>query len=469
MSFDFSIIQQDPRVRAIVQENLLERAFHDALFPELIFRAEAVPQEWPAGIGDTHVFTGTGLIQPNCQPLRPGAEPTPKSYEIEQWTAQIQQYADAAPDTHMPTDMLAIANLLMRNTQLCGVQAAQSLNRIVRNKLYNAAEAGWTVADGGPTAGTSLRVRSLNGFTRARQSTGTANRVQFAAVSATNPLAVMIDDGGTLTANTVVGYAPDNAGDEVGPGVLTLGSALTAVANRAAVLANDRSLVVNAGGGYRTDDLGANDLPTLSDIRSVLASMRQDNVPPHPDMHMHAHMDPTSESLMFKDSEFQRLFTGVPESYQYGNFVFQRMLGTLFIRNKECPIPSTVVNGTTGSFSVADPFGPDLYNAGANTGMEVHRMLFTGFGGIIEFYSNLQGLISEVGIAGKVGPIQVSMNGIDVFSERIQLVIRQPQGRLQDMISAAWKFIGDWPVRTDSLSGSAKRIKRFGVVRHGVS
>ena len=54
---DFSLILQSPAVRSIVQENLLERAFHDSLFPGLMFRAEANPVAWPGGTGDTHIFT----------------------------------------------------------------------------------------------------------------------------------------------------------------------------------------------------------------------------------------------------------------------------------------------------------------------------------------------------------------------------------------------------------------------------
>ncbi len=110
---DFSIILQSPEVRQIVQENILERSFHDALFPRLMFRGEASPVPWPAGIGDTQIFSAPGLIPVDTRPLVPGQDPVPASYPMEQWTAQLQQYAGTI-DTHMPTSMVAIVNLFRR-------------------------------------------------------------------------------------------------------------------------------------------------------------------------------------------------------------------------------------------------------------------------------------------------------------------------------------------------------------------
>ena len=164
---DFSVILQSPEVRQIVQENFLERQFHDALFPKTLFRAEATPVAWPAGVGDTQIFSAPGLIPVDARPTAPGVDPTPASYPIEQWQAQLQQYSGTI-DTHMPTSMVAIANLFLRNTQQLGLMSAQTLNRVSRNRMYAAALSGHTVADGAQVAVTTLRVKRLNGLTRAR-------------------------------------------------------------------------------------------------------------------------------------------------------------------------------------------------------------------------------------------------------------------------------------------------------------
>src|SRR5262249_9227022 len=137
-------------------------------FPRLMFRGEAEPIVWPANVGDTMVFTGTGLIKKKLKPVTPGTDPQPSSYQYEQWTAQLNQYADTI-DTPIAAWIVAIASLMYRNAQQLGLSAGQSLNALVRNRMYAAALSGWTVADGAQSGVTTLRVKRLNGFTRARR------------------------------------------------------------------------------------------------------------------------------------------------------------------------------------------------------------------------------------------------------------------------------------------------------------
>ena len=222
---DFGVAVMTPEIRSIIQEGYLERAFHDALFPQLIYRGDVMSVPWPGEVGDQQIFTGKGLIPPKGRPLAPGVDPEPVSYALEQWEATLQSYASTI-DTHMPTSVQAIADLLMQNAAQLGLQAAQTLNRLVRDRMHNAAESGWTVANGanaGPSS-TSLPVMRLNGFTRARRpDLANGSRVRFSQVSASNPLRITVNG----VANTVVGYTADTNGDELGPGTLTLGSAIT--------------------------------------------------------------------------------------------------------------------------------------------------------------------------------------------------------------------------------------------------
>ncbi len=465
---DFSIILQTPEVRNIVQENLLERAFHDALFPRMMFRAEAAVQPWPAGIGDTQIFSAPGLIPVSTKPLVPGFDPTPVSYPMEQWKAQLQQYAGTI-DTHMPTSMQAIVNLFMRNAHQLGMQSAQSLNRIVRNRMYAAALSGWTVTDGAQAAVTSLRVKRLNGFTTARNPLITgASVVRFDPVSSSNPLSVIIRDTSPAdVTRNVIGFVPDVPGDENGPGIVVLDIAVT-VADRAYVYSEDRSAITRVGGGNKVDDVGSTDIPTLADVRTAVSQFWQQNVPEHSDGRFHCHLDPVSQTKIFADAEFQRLLTSMPDYYMYKQFALGELLNTVFYRNSECPVPETVVGGLTGTYSDDDPFVGELFNNGvAATGIKVHRMLFSAQGGIMEYFSDLQNLITEAGITGAVADPRIVNNGIEIFSERIQMIIRAPLNRLQDMVATSWKFIGDWPLRTDAATGSRARYKRFHVIEHG--
>lgn len=467
---DFSIILQSPEVRQIVQQNMLERAFHDALFPRLLFRGEATPQPFPTNIGDTLNFSAPGLIPVNAQPLSPEADPLPTSYTFEQWTAQMQQYAGTI-DTHMPTSIVAIAQLFLRNAHQLGLQAARTMNTITRDRMYNAAESGWTVADGAQS-GTSLRVKRLNGFTRARNpNLANGSPVQFTFVSANNPLTITVFDNGAATANTVVGYTSDTAGDEFGPGVLTLGTATTSVLDRAYVYSVDATDIVRVGGGLKVDTITSTNIPTLADVRTVTATFWQNNVPEHPDGRFHVHLDPVSQSRLFADNEFQRLLTALPDYYMYRQFALGELLGNVFFRNSECPIAQTVIGGSTATFDQRDPFAPELYSLGVTTAtnassIPLHRMLFTAQGGMFEYYTDLNQLITEAGVTGKVGDPRIVNNGIEVSSDRIQMIIRGPLNRLQDLVSTSWKFIGDWPIRTDAATGDAARYKRFNVIIH---
>jgi hypothetical protein len=275
--------------------------------------------------------------------------------------------------------------------------------------------------------------------------------------------------GATPAANTITGFTADNPGDEVGPGTITLGTAITgAAADRAAVYTSDRTFIVRSGGGLSIDALLATDIPTLADVRSAVANLQDENVPEHPDGRYHCHAGPTSISKIFSDGEFQRLLTALPDYYMYKQFALGELLGCVFFRNNESPSATKVVGGDTATYDLRDPFAGELYVGGVTTGVNVHRMLFTGQGGIMEYYADLANLLTEAGITGKVAEPRIVNNGIEVFSDRIQLIIRAPQNRLQDMVATSWKFIGDWPLRTDAAVGSNARYKRFVAIEHGV-
>jgi len=467
---DFSTIIQAPEIRALVQENILERAFHDALFPQLLFRFEATPQLWPNNIGDTMVFTGVGLMKPKLKPLTPGTDPLPSDYPKEQWTSQIQLYADTI-DTHMPTSIVAIADLFLRNAHQMGMGSGQTLNRAVRNRLYNAALSGWTVANGaqGPTV--NLKVKRLNGFNTARNPLLLAGSpVRFDTVSGSNPLPVKIFDqaGPAEVSRNVISIIPDIPGDFIGPGTLVLDVAVT-VLDRAYVFSDDHTAIVRVGGGNKVDDIGSGDILRLQDIRAAVARMRQDNAPAHTDGRYHCHLDPVSETQVFADPEWQRLLTSLPDYYMYRQFAIGELLGCVFFRNTEVPQAETVEGGATATYSQDDPFAGELFSNGLTTGVPIHRALFCGQGGILEYYQDLDSLLTDAGITGRVGQSKITNNGIEVNTDRIQLILRAPLNRLQDLVATSWKFIGDWPVRTDAAVGTKARYKRELVVEHGAA
>src|SRR5574338_1283475 len=88
------------------QKGLIERAFHDGLFPTLHFRQEASYEPWEPHMGTEIFMTRPGLLKPKTKPQAPGTDPTPQNVPYEPWSCAIKQYADTI-DTHTPTSATA--------------------------------------------------------------------------------------------------------------------------------------------------------------------------------------------------------------------------------------------------------------------------------------------------------------------------------------------------------------------------
>src|SRR5688572_18085365 len=216
------IVAFNPTLVAAIQDRTLVRVFRDSLYPRLLYRGESAPEMWPTNLGQSQTFTKTGLIRPSTRPLNANQDPSPKGYDVEQWEATALQYGDSI-DTHMPTSYTTLASIYLRNMHQLGLHAGQSLNRIVRDKLFNAYTAGNTVVSTATAASTSLPVVSLNGFTR-RLLNGRPT-----PISPTNPLPLSIISGGVPLSRNAVGFSPTIVGDEIHGGTITLDVAHTGV------------------------------------------------------------------------------------------------------------------------------------------------------------------------------------------------------------------------------------------------
>lgn len=445
-SFNASVVSS-------IQDRTLQRVFRDALYPRLLYRMEAIAEMWPVNLGANQTFTRAALIAPTTRPLSPGNDPMPKTYSIEQWEATAQQWGDTV-DTHMPTSYVTLASQYLRNMQQLGLHSGQSLNRVVRDKLFNSYVAGNTVIKaGGVGAGTSVPVVNLTGFTRKLKD----GRPQL--VSAANPLSITIP--ALAYTGVVTGFTSDIAGDEIHGGTLTVSPAIGAAAGREAVLAANRSRLVYSGGGTSVDAIAALDQFTLADVRASVAQMRYDNIPTHEDGTFHCHFDPISESQIFGDNEFQRLNQSIPDYIHYRRFAVAMMLNVTFYQNTEAPTLATVNEDPAVGFTT----GFEMTNA---TAVSLHRPIFTGQGAIEEKYLDESRYISEAGIQGKIGEFAVVNGGVQVMTERIRLILRAPLDRLQQQTSATWSFSGDWAIPTDATAlSSPAAFKRAVVVVHG--
>lgn len=448
-------------IQSLIQQNVLERVFHENLFPRLLYRSEAMPELWPANLGDVKIFTRPGLVQRTVTPLVPGNDPTPQSYQFEQWVAQASQYGNTI-DTHMPTSSVSLASLFLRNMQELGKGAGLSLNSLARDALFRAYLAGNTVVTVAAAPGaTTIHVASINGFTEK------ALNARPQPVSALNPLTVSF--GNTEPANQVVGAVPDDPNAPFGPGTLQLANPLAVglpiAPTRTGVFASNRSRVIFTGGGNTVDSLSSANTLGLQDIITSVATMRANNVPPTPDGYYHVHVTPEGEAQLYADPQFRQLFQSLPDSMEYRDLAIGQLVGCRFFRNTENPNTQNVVGlvGTGGSALCAPEIGGEVTNL---NGLPLKYVMIIGGGALYEPYIDESRYISEAGVTGKIGEFSITNGGVQVMTERIRLSIRSPLDRLQQVVAATWSWSGDFAVPSDELTGSAARFKRGSVIVH---
>ncbi len=453
-----------PVILNLIQEGVLERSFHDALYPKLQFRAEALSEEWPANLGTEMFMSRPGLLTPVTDPTPAGTDPTPQALNYEQWSAILQRYTGTI-DTHMPTSVVSNANQFLSNINQLGLQAGQSVNRLPRNALFKAYLSGSTLTTAAIAApDTQIQVASLNGFLDV-VILGTNARPE--PVSPARPLPIRIGVAPGIARN-VIGVAPADPTDPLGPGTLFLDAAVGAVLPARTVVGSAFApRVIRAGGGASIDAITPADTFTFQLIINAMSVLRTNNVPPHSDGFYHAHISPFSNAQIFTDPAWQRLHQGVPDHIRYKEGWIGHIARTAFFENNEIPNQnnSGALTATGVNAQYAKGIGGEVVN---ETGIEIGRVIVTGKGSIYEKYLDEMKYVSEAGMQGKVGEFDVVQNGIQVGTERIRLYMRAPQDRLGDIVSSTWSISTDFPVPSDISAGGPERFKRAVVIEHAL-
>jgi hypothetical protein len=446
------------QVLDLVQTGLIEREFHDGLFPNLAYRAEFEADKWEGNTGTEVVMTRAGLLGDIVAPNVPGTDPTPQNVPFEQWTMKLDQYAGTI-DTDMPTAAVANSNLFLRNVHQLGLQAGRSINRIARNTLFKSYLSGQTVLIAAASAGaTTVRVAALNGFTDV-VIPGSTTRPQTTSIA--YPLPVTLGSGATTETKSVIGFTPDNPADPYGPGTLTLSAALTnSYSSRAAVVSAYAPIIVRANGGASVDAISASDTLSLQQIINAAAFLRNHNVPPHDDGTYHAHISPLAQAQVYADPVFQRLNQSLPEGMTYKEGYLGQLAGVSFFMNTESPnllnVGSLTTTASSGKY--ATELGAEIVNG---AGVTVGRVVITGKGAGYERYLDESAYVTEAGTTGKIGEFSVVNNGVQILTERIRLVIRAPLDRLQQKVSASWSITTGFAMPSDITAPSGpQRFKR---------
>jgi hypothetical protein len=448
----------------LVQQGLIERAFHDGLFPALMFRSEAQEEEWPANSGTEIFMSRPGLLPAVTKPLAPGVDPVPQTVAFEQWRAVLARYG-ATIDTHVPTSVVASSDLFVRNIHQLGLQAGLSVNRIPRNELFKAYLSGQTnLIVAAANTDTTIRVASVNGFTDV---VSKGVNVAPKPVSAANPLAITV--AGITGVLSVVGVDLDDPNDAYGPGTLYLSAAIggAGASLRAPVLSVARPFVIRSGGGTSVDAISSGDVFQVQDILNATARLRKNNVMPHEDGFFHAHISNDGNTQVFTDPVFQRLNQTAYNGEPYQEAFLGTLGGCKFYLNNEAPdynnTGARTVTGTNSSYS--EDIGAETTNA---TGVNIGRIIVTGRGALYERRLDESAYVTEAGITGKEAEFQVVNQGIEVQTDGVRLLLRAPVNRMMDQVAATWSITTSFPVPTDVASGGTERFKRAVVIEHAL-
>jgi hypothetical protein len=453
-----SIQNMPTALQPIIQQGFLEREFHDALQSAIGYRAVADREPVAINVGETVTKTRNGLKAPVTTPLTPSTNTnldngiTPSSFTVEQYTLSINQYGDSI-DLNTVTSQVGIANQFLKNAQINGVQARQSLDRIARNALFGAYLGGNSrvrTTLGAPA--TTLAVDDVRGFAYA------LSNGQMLPVSAGNPLPVLVGgnvyncigvavDGSNVSTTIITG-----GGISGTSGVLTFASNVTVADGTAGnvVASTYAAQIIRPNGKYIGGSatqatatqaaLTSADKLTLGAVEDAVAMLR--NNTGMDSVAFNLYLDNMSMRQLWADNDFKLMYQG-----QYGSQemrvgkVFQ-LLGCNFIPTTEAPYQPA--------------------NTGVTAG--VRRPILCAPGALVEgdFAGMEQRAIDASGV-----------NSIVQTIDDVVQVVRAPIDRLQQIISQSWFWIGGFVAPTDATAtqniiptASQTYYKRAVVIEH---
>ena len=421
---------------AMVQTGMLEREFEEGLDSVLAYRREALRETVPNRIGETLTRTRTGRKSPVTTPLNPAANTgldnglTPSDAAIEQYMFSMFQYG-AGTDVDLLSDLVSIANNLIRVARNNGVQAAQSMERIARSKLFGAYLGGNTRVrtDLGASSTTTCHVDDIRGFQNVL-----VNGV-LTPVSGSNTLSVMETSiqGGVTQALTVTGVAPDGINHSEAPdgisGVLTF-SAATAPVNGDALVASNAPNIVRPYAHATTAQLSGSDTFTFGIVQDGEAYLRDNGVPPMEDGTFHVILDNTTMRQLWSDQDFKVLYAGRDQAQPYRTGDMISILGLSFVPSTETYVQAPSASGaSTGAAQVQVSVRRPII-------MGAEHLIQGDFEGLEHWLSRQQvNAIADVTL----------VNGV-------AHVFRPPLDRLQQFMSLAWTWIGDFAVPSDATA-----------------
>ena len=406
-------------LQGIIQQNFLEQEFKEPLQSKLAYRSIADRETIPNKIGETITKTRAGLKSPVTTPSNPTNNTnldngmTPSTFSVEQYTLTLNQYNDTI-DLNIVNNKVGLGDQFLKNARVNGTQAAQSLDRIARNKLFNAYMGGNTrvrTTLGAPAA--TISVDDIRGFINTFNAVG-----QVVAVSVANPVNVTV--GGnvySLTGSVADGSNVSTAFGGIS-GTLTFASNVTVADGTALnpVVHFNGSTILRPSGRSTTAGLTGADILTMGLLLDAQAVLR--NNAPMEAGNMKAYLDNKSMRQLFADPDFKTLFQGQYGSKEYVDGMVFNLLGIDFVPTTEAPVQA--------------PSG--------NVVVTVRRPILV-----------IQGALIEGDFEGMATMLENEAQIVSVVDE-VAMVTRPPLDRLGQIIAQSWYWIGDFTAPSDQTT-----------------
>lgn len=424
-----SISNLPVELQAAVQKGFLERAFLNGLQSKLGFRQVVDKERFSINIGETATKTRHGMKAPATDALDPTTIDsnldnglTPSNWTIEQYVMGLNLYGDTI-DLNLVTDKVGIEDKFSTNAFVNGVQAAQTLDRLARNKLYDGymgANSWVTVTLGGPAL--VIEVDDIRHFSEIF-----VNGV-LEPVSVTNPRNVTVGDNvyilTTATADAINISSILAFGGISGTLTFTANVSIADGTKGNGVIAENAAVVIRPNLRDSTYNLVAADVLTMSVLRQAITILRNNAVPTIGGLY-NFYLDSNSMDQLYNDTEFQSLYRGdSAKSKEYKVGIISQLIGVRFITTTETYQQTLAASGGT---------------------IPVRRPVLCGKGIVIE--GTFDGMNADVEKRTKNNIIRVVND--------VVMATRPPLDRFGMLIAQSWYWAGGYAVPTDKTATQA--------------
>lgn len=431
-------------LQPIVQTGMLEREFEEGLDSILAYRRLALEETVPNRAGETLTRTRVGRKTPIMTAMNPANNTgldnglTPSDSALEQYMFSMFQYGDTS-DVDLMGDLVAIADTLIQKARNNGVQAAQSMERIARRRLFAAYAGGnsYVRTDLGAGSTTTCFMDDITGFT-----TVLVNGVPT-PVSGGNTLLVhelSVSSGVTqdLVVSAAIPEATNHSQRPDGVSGHLVFTTATLPVNGDALIAANAPTIVRPGGHVTTAQMAPSDTLTLGYLLDAQTYLKNNGIPPMADGTYQVILDNQSERQLWADQDFKIFFAGRKDSEEYRNGEIYSLLGLKIIPTTESYVQ--LAGRQTSSTGVYNGVASGA-TAAALTTTNIRRVIVSGAETMIQGnFEGLEGWLARQGV-NAIGDVRLVNNVAHVF--------RPPLDRLQQFMSLSWTWIGDFAIPTD--------------------